>query len=258
MGRPGRHPGTASPGAATSRSLGFGFAELDRLGVRLISVDRPGLGASGPDPGRGFDSFAEDLRRLTEHLGLGRPPLVGNAQGAPFALAAASAGVVSGLAVVSGADEVAAPELADALPVELRGLVDTVAADRAAAEAVFAGFDAGRMWRLVMSVSPASDLAVYRSPAFAAAYRKAMGEAFAQGSAGYAVDTVLAMGRWSIDLAAIRVPVWLWYGAEDTSHSPDNGAWLASRIPGARRELVDGIGGALLWTHAGPILRKLL
>lgn len=193
-GAPDGTPVLLSPGAATSRSLGFGFAELDGLGVRLVSVDRPGLGASGPDPGRGFASFARDVGELAAHRGLGRPPMVGNSQGAPFALAAASAGVVSGLAVVSGA----------------------------------------------------------------AAYRKAMGEAFAQGAAGYARDTVLAMGRWSIDLAAIRVPVWLWYGAEDTSHSPDNGAWLATRIPGARRELVDGIGGAVLWTHAGPILRALL
>ncbi|MEV0385220.1 hypothetical protein [Nonomuraea sp. NPDC050643] len=29
------------------------------------------------------------------------------------------------------------------------------------------------------------------------------------------------------------------------------------RIPGARRHLVPGVGGALLWTHTGPILRTL-
>ncbi|MGI5526577.1 alpha/beta fold hydrolase [Streptomyces syringium] len=39
------------PGGATSRWLGFGADAVDALGVRLVSVDRPGLGASDPAPG---------------------------------------------------------------------------------------------------------------------------------------------------------------------------------------------------------------
>jgi pimeloyl-ACP methyl ester carboxylesterase len=56
------------------------------------------------------------------------------------------------------------------------------------------------------------------------------------------------------------VPVHLWYGAHDTStvHSPDHGAELAPRIPGARRHLIPEAGGALLWTHAEAILAALL
>ena len=41
-----------SPGAATSGSLGFATSALERLGVRLIAVDRPGLGRSDPSPNR--------------------------------------------------------------------------------------------------------------------------------------------------------------------------------------------------------------
>jgi pimeloyl-ACP methyl ester carboxylesterase len=66
------------------------------------------------------------------------------------------------------------------------------------------------------------------------------------------------MRPWRLDLAAIGVPVDLWYGEHDTSHSPDNGATLATPIPSATRHPVPGIGGALLWTHAEPILRHLL
>jgi pimeloyl-ACP methyl ester carboxylesterase len=104
------------------------------------------------------------------------------------------------------------------------------------------------MWDMVMGGSPESDLSVYRDPAFASAYRRALEEGFAQGPQGYARDTTLAMGRWPFDLSSITVPVDLWCGEEDTGHSPDNGATLVARIP----------GGAVLWTHAGPILRTLL
>ncbi|MFF4178120.1 alpha/beta fold hydrolase [Streptomyces sp. NPDC001750] len=251
-------PVLLSPGAATSRHLGFGTDALDRLGVRLISVDRPGLGASSPLPGRTFGDFADDVRTFAALRGLGRPPMVGNSQGAPFALACAAAGTVGALAVVSGADEVAEPRFAEALPEDLRGLVDLAVSDPGAAEKIFAGFTPRAMWDMVMSGSPDRDLAVYRQPAFAAAYRRALDEAFAQGADGYARDTVLAMGHWGIALSDIAVPVDLWYGEQDTGHSPDHGDGLAARIPGAVRHLVPDAGGSLLWTHAEQVLGALL
>jgi pimeloyl-ACP methyl ester carboxylesterase len=247
------------PGAATSRRLGFGAGVVDALGVRLISVDRPGLGASTPAPGRTFADFAADARALCALRGLGRPALVGNSQGAPFALACAEAGVGCALSLVSAADEVAAPEFAAALPAELRALTERAVRDPAATEEFFAGFDAEAMWDLVMGGSPDCDLAVYRDPEFSTAYRRALAEGFTQGAgAGYARDTVLAMGRWPVALDAITVPVDIWYGAQDTSHSPDKGALLATRLPHARRRVVPDIGGAVLWTHAEAILTSLL
>ncbi|MEU3532196.1 alpha/beta hydrolase [Streptomyces murinus] len=246
------------PGAATSRWLGFGAGVVEALGVRLISVDRPGLGVSTPAPGRTFSDFAGDVRQLCVRRGLERPAVVGNSQGAPFALACAAEGVASALAVVSGADEVAMPQFASVLNADLRGLVERTACDPAGTEEFFAGFTADAMWDMVMAGSPACDLAVYQDPDFAAGYRRALAEAFAQGPAGYARDTVLAMGRWPFALDEIAVPVDIWYGEQDTSHSPDNGALLAARVPGARRHVVPGIGGALLWTHAEPILTRLL
>ncbi|MGH3902352.1 MAG: alpha/beta fold hydrolase [Pseudonocardiaceae bacterium] len=167
-------------------------------------------------------------------------------------------GIAGALALVSGADEVAAPEFTDVLPVELRGLVDKIASDPAGAEKIFAGFTADAMWSIVTGGSAEADLAVYHDPVFEAAYRRALGAGFAQGPAGYTRDTVLAMGWWQFNLAMINVPVDIWYGEQDRSHSPDNEATLAARIPGARSHVMPGIGGAVLWTHAEPILRSLL
>ncbi|MFI0713317.1 alpha/beta fold hydrolase [Streptomyces inhibens] len=257
-GPPDGAPVVLCPGAATSRWLGFGAGVVEALGVRLVSVDRPGLGVSTPAPGRTFSDFAADIRQLGVLRGLGRPAVVGNSQGAPFALACAEEGVASALAVVSGADEVAAPEFASALAADLRGLVERTAYDPVGAEEFFAGFSAEAMWGMVMTGSPGCDLAVYQDPDFAVAYRRALDEGFVQGAAGYARDTVLAMGRWPFALDEIDVPVDIWYGERDTSHSPDNGALLATRMPRAHRRVVPGTGGALLWTHAEPILTSLL
>ncbi|WP_255207954.1 alpha/beta fold hydrolase [Myxococcus sp. AM009] len=248
------------PGAATSRWLGFGSAVLAETGVRLISVDRPGLGASTPMPRRSLLDWATDVRHLRLSRALNGLRVVGFSQGAPFALACAATQEVEAVALVSGGDELAHPAIRALLHPDVAKLVDLTATEPAQAEAFFAGMSAQMMWDMVIGMSHEADRAVYTEPRFAEAYRRALDEAFSQGTAGYARDTVLAMSRWPFKPESISVPVELWYGALDTSpvHSPDHGQTLAARLPMARRRVEPEAGGALLWTHAEPILTSLL
>ena len=248
------------PGAGASSRLGFGADVLERLGARLIGLDRPGLGQSDPSPGRELIDWAADVVALQRARALSSPVIVGFSQGAPFALACAARGDVSAAAIVSGGDEIAAPAHAPALPDELRALVEQAASDPDGAEAMFRQLNAAQLHAMVRSMTGDADRPVYSEPDFNAALRRAMEEGFAQGADGYARDTLLAMRPWSFDPAEITVPVHLWYGELDTSpvHSPDLGLSLAARIPGARRTVVPGAGGAILWTEAERILADLL
>lgn len=247
------------PGAATSRSLGFGGDVVDELGVRLISVDRPGLGASDPAPGRGFAEWVGDVRAFVARRELGEIRVVGNSQGGPFALACAAAGIVRAAAVVSGTDELA--RMPERLAPEVRRLIEAIAADPAGVEKSFGGFASGeKMWELLMATCGEFDRAIYQEERFARALRETLAEAFAQGPGGYARDTILAMSGWNFDVEGIAAPVDLWYGANDAStvHSPDLGESLARRIAMARRHVLADAGGSLLWTHAEQVLRTLL
>ncbi|HEX8702732.1 MAG TPA: alpha/beta hydrolase [Myxococcaceae bacterium] len=248
------------PGAGASRWLGFGAGILERLGVRLISLDRPGLGASTPFPGRGLRDWATDVRHFIIARWLEGALAVGFSQGTPFTLACAEAGLVKAVAIVAGTDELAFPGLRERLHPEVAKLVDLVASEPARAEAFFAGMSAQMMWDMVMHMSSDADRAVFSQPRFAAAYRRALDEGFAQGSASYAWDTILANRRWPFDPGAIGVPVDLWYGGLDTSpvHSPDFGELLSQRIPTASHRLLPQAGSALLWTHSEDILVSLL
>lgn len=112
---------------------------------------------------------------------------------------------------------------------------------------MFASFTASSFFEMVLGDPAGVDVPVYGDASFRARFRAATEAGFSQGSLGYAQDTVLAMSRWNIDLSALRVPVDVLFGAEDTVHSPDRGATLASRFPRATRRVVPGIGGSLLW-----------
>ncbi|MBB5133596.1 pimeloyl-ACP methyl ester carboxylesterase [Thermocatellispora tengchongensis] len=258
-------------GAAMGRSLAFGADSLApsarggvaARGVRLIAVERPGIGVSDPDPARTLDGWAADVAAFAAARGLGpaAAPAVGFSQGAPFALACAAAGVVPAVAVVSGQDDLTHPAFATLLDPYLRGMLEAIAADPAGFAASFEPTaDAEGLWKLIVSTSSDTDRAIYTDPAFEPRYRRCLDEGFAQGPAGYVRDLVLAMSPWPFAVEDIRVPVHLWYGGRDAStvHSPDHGATLAARIPTARHHLLPEAGGSLLWTHAAAILTGLL
>jgi pimeloyl-ACP methyl ester carboxylesterase len=245
------------PGAASGSLMRFGEDLLDDRGLRLLSIDRPGLGRSDADQNKSLTSVGDDLRQLTAALG-GPVPVVANSQGAPFALAAAVTGAGSRLVLVSPVDEVAHPATATQLPGPVRELVAAVAADPAEAAARFAGFAAESFFDFVLGDHSGSDAAVFGDVDFRALFRAALDEGFRQGSGGYARDTVLAMLPWRLDLDAIDLPVTILFGADDATHSPDLGATLAARIPTAEHIVVPGVGGSLLWARPELVLDAAL
>jgi pimeloyl-ACP methyl ester carboxylesterase len=247
-------------GAGMTSSFGFGSEAIRELGVRLLCVDRAGLGLSEPDPDKSLERYARDVDAVLKAQGLVRPPVIGFSQGAPFAVALAGANLVSAVALVAGQDELAHPRTRRLLHPEVARMVEAIEKDRAGFEAAFAArVDAEGLWALILGMSAPTDRALYSAPGFSAAYRRSLVEGFAQGPSGYVRDLTLAMSRWSTQPEDVSVPVSLWYGTLDTSpvHSPDFGATLKERFPSATLHSFPDEGGSLLWTRSRDILREL-
>jgi len=257
-GDPDGAPVLFVPGAASGRRMSFGGPLPHRRRIRLISIDRPGLGASTPDPEKTLRSVGADLTRLAHALTGGPAPTVANSQGAPFALAAALHGAATRLVLASPADEAAHPPLRPLLPAHFQNLLDTVATDPEQAARTFAEYTADGLFDMVLGSHPPCDAPVYTDPGFRRMFRAALEEGIAGGPPGYPADTVLAMSPWNLDLDRIAVPVSIHYGAHDRAHSPDHCRTLASRIPAARLHTDPHAGGSLLWARPGRILDDAL
>ena len=257
-GLPDGRPVLFVPGAGMSGALGFGTDVLDELGLRLLALDRPGLGRSSPDPGKTFTSWVGDVRCLVDRLGLRSVLGIGFSQGAPFAVALAGVGLLDAVALVAGQDDLRGQR--HLLVPEVAGMLDAVDADPTGFEREISRVaDAGWLWGVILDTAAPVDRELYERTGLGAAVRAALADGFAQGAAGYARDLVTALGPWPVPAEEIPVPVHLWYGAEDTStvHSPDLGAALARRIPAVRHTVLDGEAGALLWTRARDVLAAL-
>jgi pimeloyl-ACP methyl ester carboxylesterase len=76
---------------------------------------------------------------------------------------------------------------------------------------------------------------------------------------GWLDDDLAFVRLWGFDLEEIRVPVSIWHGREDRFVPPAHGEWLASHVPGARSNLLEGEGHISLSRHRyGDVLDELL
>jgi pimeloyl-ACP methyl ester carboxylesterase len=247
-------------GAGMSGWLGFGASDLPSLGLKLIAIDRPGLGLSDAHPNKTLSSWVDDTREFIQINDLHDVLAVGFSQGAPFAFALAGRNLVKAIAIVSGQDELAHPRVRPLLHPDVERMIAAVQQDAVRFEQHFSQMVTQEgLWQLIIGMSAQRDRALYESDTFSQAYQRALKEGFSQGAQGYARDLVNALGSWPVKLEDITVPVDLWYGGLDTStvHSPDFGAILASRLPNASHTVDPEEGGSILWTRSWDILAKL-
>lgn len=247
-------------GAAMSGWLGFGANHLPGLGLRLMAIDRPGLGLSDPHPGKTLSSWVDDTREFISLNELHDVTTVGFSQGAPFALALAGHDLVKAAAIVSGQDELAHPCMTPLLHPDVAAMIATLQQDAAGFERYFSQMATmDGLWQLIIGMSAERDRAFYLDSAFSESFQRSLREGFAQGPHGYARDLVSALGPWPVQPEEIDVAVDLWYGLLDAStvHSPDFGATLASRLPNGSHTVDPEEGGSILWTRAREILAKL-
>lgn len=228
-------------------------AVAKRMGVRLISYDRPGYGGSDPQPGRSVADCTGDVRTIAAALGIERLGVMGWSGGGPHALACAALLEDLVPAVVSIASP--APYGADGLDYfdgmgkanvdgfRLR-LSDPDAArlkTAALREQAVNGTPEQLLEMLSTLLSPV-DAAVLTGD-YAAFLASCDREGLAPGHEGWWDDGQATSAiPWGFELSSIRTPVLLLHGRQDRFVPFGHGEWLARQIPGVEAWLTEEDG----------------
>ncbi|WP_455383326.1 alpha/beta fold hydrolase [Salinispira pacifica] len=238
-------------------------------GIRLVAIDRPGVGLSDLRPGLTILNFSEDVASLADVLGLGRFVLLGASAGAPFAAACAfslrdrlaACGLVSSLAPPGTDITGMKPSnrvvqfISRRTPWLLPFLVWlSLGRNAGNAERTREGMRRGR------SQLSVPDQQLLAREEIEELFVQDTMEAFRSGSRGVVQEGRLLGRPWGFRLEEIAGPaVFVWHGGQDSNSPPSHGRAIADAIAGSRFELLPDDGHlSTLFNHGAEILDRLM
>jgi pimeloyl-ACP methyl ester carboxylesterase len=221
--------------------------------LRLVCMDRPGIGRSSPQSARTYAAWADDMTTLADALGQEEFGVTGWSEGGPWALAAAAyidplrlhhVSSIAGGSYGTFGDNWAAQYLsqADSLGGFLALHFEPGLRLMYAAVGITAEHFRGTYFNELRKVVNDYDRQVLARPDFETAFCEASAECFAQGSSGLVCDSELLYRSWAFDVRTIQRRVHMWQGMDDRLVPAPINKQVADHMPGAVWHAVEGAG----------------
>ena len=278
----GRTLGYASYGSPSGPAIfffhGFPSSRLEypelhpvaqKLGVRIIAIDRPGMGLSSFQPNRKILDWPSDVDQLARHLKFSQYRVVGSSGGGPYAVACAkvlprskllSVGVLAGLGPWEFGTK--------GMRIGGRALFNFLSWSPAAnrwlwdwyAKCVIKIEGLEERLRREMRWLNERDRKIMAREDTVSAIAECFRESFRQGGQGNAHEAWLCTKSWGFDLKNVEFEgVKLWYGSEDRNTPPRMGWQMAERLPRAVMKEYQGDSHfTIVENHSEEILRELM
>lgn len=221
----------------------------EQEGLRIVGIDRPGIGSSTPHLYQSVTQFVDDLAIVLDRLGIDDLAVIGLSGGGPYALAAGAAlpgrvravGVLGGVAPTVGPDAIGgglvalgkrfAPLIALArVPL---GIVLTQVV-RLARPVASPGLD------LYARLSPDGDRRLLARPEFKAMFLDDLLNGSRRQLSAPLADILLFSRDWGFRLEEVKVPVCWWHGDADHIVPFDHGRHAVGLLPDAELRSLAG------------------
>jgi pimeloyl-ACP methyl ester carboxylesterase len=235
-----------------------------RAGVRLITVDRPGIGRSDSQPGRRLSDWPQDIDELAQTLRLERFGIAGHSAGGAYALACMEG---LGPRVAAGALIGCIPRIDQ--PAGLQQLATAQYWERArrhpsllrvSYRQLAAGLRLAPKLAIRAFLREAAEVDIHALADDAARdrFRASVLEGMRRGPGGFVDDMRVLMCPWRLDASRIRCPMRLWHGDADLHVTPRCSHGYADELPSPTTTVVPDEGHfSLLERHAGEIFAEL-
>lgn len=226
-------------------------------GVRLVSWDRAGYGASSRNEGRSVADAAADALVIADALGIDRFATWGLSGGGPHALATAALGGdrVAAVATMSGVGPFDAADLDWLAGMGQGNIAEFDAARggeatlRPSLEEQAAGMADVSVPQFIEAMQPhLSEVdAAALDGELGAYFLGSMQEALAGGVEGWLDDDFAFLQPWGFALDEIRQPALVVQGRQDLMVPFAHGEWLVAHVPGAEARLSETEGHLTLF-----------
>ncbi|HEX3045800.1 MAG TPA: alpha/beta hydrolase [Bacillota bacterium] len=228
--------------------------QAEQADIRLIGIDRPGMGLSSFKAGRSILDWPDDVLELADYLKIDQFAVAGFSGGGPYAIACAykipnrltACGIIAGVGKVN----LFLSFLSRWLPWLLLPMARRFFNDQERAMELLLKFS--RNW-------PKPDRNSLFLPGIKETMAASLVEALRQGSGGAAYDGTLLGGSWGFDPEEITFPkLYLWHGALDREIPVEKGEALAKRLVHCKAAYYPDEGHiSLIAKHQAEIVRAL-
>lgn len=237
-----------------------------RMGMRIIAPERPGFGLSTFQHNRTLGDWASDIAELANYLGLKHFGVAGISGGGPYAAACAALlpSRVTMAALISPIGPLCPPEGPETIGttrfVTFRLLPKVNIAMRVA-------FSLGRLlflnapdsvYSFIKSRASAADRRILHKPEFRRNLLDGVSEGLRPGIRGVVQEMRIFCKPWNLPFEAVKAPVLLWQGMNDSNVPVPASLQLARLIPGCELRRVEDAGHYWIFEHIEEVLRAIV
>lgn len=230
-------------------------------GLRLICIDRPGMGQSSTQKARTYSGWANDLVAIADSLGSQEFGVTGWSEGGPWALAAAAYINPARLRHVSSIAPGSYGAFGDNSAAQYLSKMDALGGSLAlrfkpgfrlmyAALGLSAKRFQNSFVKQIRNNLSEYDQRMLDKSEIAKGFGDACAECFAHGSDGLVRDAELLYRRWAFDIGTIERPVHLWQGLDDALVPDPINKAVADAMSGTVWHPVEG-GGHFIAVGSG-------
>lgn len=223
---------------------------VHKAGARVLAPDRPGYGRSDHAPGRTLTDWVDDALALLEHHGIDTAPVIGFSGGGPYALACAwrqperfprvaTFGALDWLAEPGTETDMA---LLSRVSIRLARRFPPGQATIFRLLAILIRIAPQTLFSLLSAGHCPADQAVFHDPRVRSRWTRALHDSVKQGAVGAITELRLYVTERPFALDAVRVPVDLWHGVEDTVVPRRHGERIAAALPHCEARFLPGEG----------------
>lgn len=224
-------------------------ALAEQHGLRIIGIDRPGIGSSTPHLYDDVLDWTADLTIMLDTLAVDTFRLVGLSGGGPYVLAAGAAmpDRVHGIGVLGGVAPTRGPDAVDGGPIQLAvHLAPVLQLTRVPLGVALTGVirlarpAAGLALDLYAAFQPTGDKTLLSRPEFKAMFLDDLLNGSRFQTSAPLNDLLLFTRDWGFTAADVVVPVRWWHGDADHIVPLRHGRHLVERLPDATLSVIDG------------------
>ncbi|KTD36320.1 chloroperoxidase [Legionella nautarum] len=236
-----------------------------KLHLRLIGIDRPGMGLSSPQSNRTLLDWPNDVKEFATTLNLKTFSILGHSGGAPYIAACAYhiPELLHKAVLVSGIAPLTYPEAISSLSRSQKQMNWVIRYCPILMKIMMKmsckALENPKRLKLMLQQLPEVDAKLFKNADYIESMLLALKEAFRQNVAGVLDDFKLLFKPWGFDLETIRCPFVVWQGGKDQQAPVKHAEIYSRQIPQANYVLLPEEGHiSILHNYSEQILTSAL